>query len=217
MQGETFRGRVARLIQRSRKALRLYSSIGRTPFDQDRLDQGGREQSRELSELQLGQWKEINAELARELTAALERPNQRGLPAEVAALRDRFYGEWRMAEAELHEQQRGLIAAAEHGDFIRATHLGQRLVVLKARVQATQAAHHELSDLSDKSKLGSSTVEFTREIRTTDESRNDVAQNALIQEVERVTVVKASDASEPHDHSVDSRTKVIPLRRFQVS
>ena len=214
MQGETFRGRVARLIQRSRKALRLYSSIGRTPFDQDRV-----EHSRELSELQLGQWKEINAELARELTSALERPNQRGLPNEVAALRDRFYGEWRMAEAELHEQQRALIASAEHGDFIRATHLGQRLVVLKARVQATQAAHHELSDLSDKSKLGTSAaVEFTREVRTTDESRNDVVQPVLANQVERL-VVESVTTETPvfDDEAIESRTKVIPLRRFQVS
>ena len=217
MQGETFRSRVARLIQRSRKALRLYSSIGRTPFDQDKF-----EQNRELSELQLGQWKEINAELARELTGALERPNQRGLPNEVAALRDRFYGEWRMAEAELHEQQRALIAAAEHGDFIRATHLGQRLVVLKARVQATQAAHHELSDLSEKSRLSVSTVEFTREVRSTDESRNDVVQPTLDQQVVRLNVAAESELSAtevvvPNEESSDFRTKVIPLRRFQVS
>lgn len=211
MEGETFRSRVARLIQRSRKALRLYSSIGRAPADQ----------GRELSELQLGQWKEVNAELARDLTTALERPNQRGLASEVAELRDRFYGEWRMAEAELHEQQRGLIAAAEHGDFIRATHLSQRLVVLKARVQATQAAHHELSELSDKSRQPVSTVEFTREIRTTEEIALERTQSQaqpqkpLTQQVEKIT--PPIDESRALDDSFDARTKVIPLRRFQVS
>lgn len=151
MENETLRSRVALLVQKSRKALRLYSSMGRF---------GGGEGS-EFAELQVAPWREVNAELLRELSAAFDNPNTRALTGAILALRDRFYGDWRRIEAELRLKQQELVSAAEHGDFIKAAHLSRDLIVCKAREQAAQAAHHELQDVVKRSKLSQPTIELS--------------------------------------------------------
>lgn len=153
MEHETFRTRVAALIQKSRKAIRLYSSVGR----------GGNAKQSEFTEAQVQEWKDVNVELLHSLGAAIESPGNRQLAANVFALRDRFYNEWRMAEAELHSKHKELLYVVENADFAKAAGLSRRLVVLKARVQATQAAHHELQDLIDQSRVAQPTIELSQE------------------------------------------------------
>jgi len=143
MDGETLRSRVAQLVQKTRKAVRLYSSAERL---------AGGEQA-QFTSLQLDQWQQINSELQRQLAAAVDRPHQRFLASEVVTVRDRFYHEWRNAESEVHMKQRELLSAAEKGDFVRCAVLGRALVVVKAREQAAQAALHELQDLIDKARI----------------------------------------------------------------
>lgn len=153
MENETLRSRVALLVQKSRKALRLYSTMGRV---------NGAEPS-EFAELQVGQWREVNADLLRELSAAVDNPNTRALTGAILALRDRFYGDWRRVESDLRVKQQELIAVSEHGDFIKAAHLSRELVVLKAREQAAQAAHHELQDVVKRSRLSHPTIELSND------------------------------------------------------
>jgi hypothetical protein len=139
MEGQTFRTKLAALVQKSRKALRLYTTVGKGA-------------SSDLAELQVAQWKEINAELVKQLTQAMEHAhsspgNSKKLMADVFSLRDRFYTSWRMAETDLHKKQKELLFCSENGDFIKASMLSRELVVLKARVQASQAVHHELHEV----------------------------------------------------------------------
>jgi len=155
MDSETFRTRLAKLIQKSRKALRLYTSMGRIS--------SGR--NAEYTEMQVQEWKEINAELLKQLTSAMENLNHKRLVADVFVLRDRFYTEWRSTESGLHSSHKELIFAAENGDFIKASNLSRSLVALKARGQASQAAHHELQDVINRSNVSQPTIELsTRQV-----------------------------------------------------
>ncbi|NDC36648.1 MAG: hypothetical protein EBZ48_01200 [Proteobacteria bacterium] len=148
MDGDTLRSRVAQLVQRTRKAVRLYSSAERLTGG----ERSGGEQA-QFTALQLEQWQQINTELQRQLAAAIDHPNQKMLAGEVVIVRDRFYHEWRNVEAEVHVKQAELLSAAEKSDFVRCAVLGKALVVLKAREQAAQAAHHELQELVDKTRV----------------------------------------------------------------
>ncbi|MCB0337179.1 MAG: hypothetical protein KDD62_12765 [Bdellovibrionales bacterium] len=140
---ETFHSRLHLLIQKCRKALRLYTTMGKS--DLARQD--------EYQELQVLEWRELNQDLLKHLVHAVEHPSPKAMIAGVQSLRDRFYSEWRTVEAELHTNHKGLIAAAENGDFIKAALLSKSLVSQKARMQASQAAHHELQELLQNSKL----------------------------------------------------------------
>jgi hypothetical protein len=119
--------------------------------------------SAELSNAQVGEWREINSLLLRRLTEAADSPNTKKLIYDVFALRNDFQTLWRSSESELVVSQRELIACAERGDFIKATSLATVLVTLKARVQAGQAAHHELDMLIKKSKVVRPAAELSEE------------------------------------------------------
>ena len=153
MDNETFRSRLLTLVTKSRKALRLYSNVGR--FNAE----GGNA----LTELQTGEWKGVTAELLRSLSLLLENPNARQLVTDVVALRDRFNAHWRTLETDLHSKQRELLMSAESSDFVRAALLSKELIVLKARMQAAQAAHHELQDVVRRSKVAQTPIELTSE------------------------------------------------------
>lgn len=165
MDNHTFRSRVLKLIQKSRKALRLYSNMGNIPTE------GGSE----FTDIQVREWKRVNAELVQNLTSAMDNPNMKQLAIDVFSLRERFQVEWRDAESELRHKQRDLISAAEHGDFIKGATLCSDLVVLKARMQACQAAHHELSDAVRQSRLSEPTIELTSD-NVIDDDRDDVPE-----------------------------------------
>ena len=93
----------------------------------------------------------------------MEQTNSRQLVREVFALREFFYTEWRTAEAQLHGERKDLIAAAEGSDFVRAANLSMRLVALKARVQACQAAQHEIRCVIEQSKVTQPAIELAPE------------------------------------------------------
>jgi hypothetical protein len=153
MENHTFRSRLAELMQKSRKALRLYTSMGRI----------NNNAHSELNEMQVQQWKEINADLLKQISVAMESPNSRALVADIFMLRDRFHTAWRAAEADVHLKRRELISSAENGDFIKAAVIGRELVLLKAREQAAQAAHHELQEVLTRSRVAQPTIELSQE------------------------------------------------------
>ena len=154
MESETFRSRVVSLLQKSRQAFRLYSTMGRMPGHSERVEAG---------EKQANEWRQVNAELIRELSSVLELPQHREQIARLFALRDRFQQEFRLNETEQHVQQRELLAAVEGSDFVRSAVISQDLISKKARVQALQAAHHELEDLIIKSRLVPPAILLTTE------------------------------------------------------
>lgn len=148
-----FRSRLVQLMQRSRKALRLYSSVERVAGDN----------TSELADLQVSEWRRVNAELLKELNLAIGHPNQKRMVSEVFGIRDQFYGEWKLAEAEMHQKQNFLLESSENGDFVRASVLARELVTLKARTQACQAAHHEVQEVIQKSRVSQPRGEDTGE------------------------------------------------------
>ncbi|MGI6523740.1 MAG: hypothetical protein ACOX2O_00365 [Bdellovibrionota bacterium] len=170
MESETFQIRVSKLIQKCRKAVRLYSSVGRL---------AGVKQN-EFSELQVAEWKDVNILLLQGLTSIMEVPGRKGLSADLFALRDRFYMLWRAAESDMHMQHKDLLAVVEGSDFIKAAKLSSQLISLKARVQATQAAHHELQDLLDKSHLVPPAIELSKEAILSESVEEDTTSLAKV-------------------------------------
>jgi hypothetical protein len=147
MESESFRSRVVGLIQKSRRALRLYThSNGQSLARVEGM-------TADLSAAQVSEWREINGLLLKRLSESADTPSTKKLVYDVFALRNEFQTLWRTSEGELVQLQRELVAAAERGDFIKATGLSSSLVSLKARVQAGQAAHHELDLLIKRSRV----------------------------------------------------------------
>lgn len=153
MESETLYERLCKLLQKSRKALRLYSSAGRSNAGHPSYDR-----EHELQDLLVDEWREMNAVLIQKLSGLLEHKSRRDLIAPVTQLRDFFYEQWRGSEADLNRKQRELIVQSENGDFVRAAGLAKDLAVLKARVQAAQAAHHEFNEVMKRSKVPQSTI-----------------------------------------------------------
>ena len=166
MENQTFRSRLAKLLQRSRKALRLYSSIGNN-------NEGVQA---ELSDLQIHEWRKVNSDLLKQLSIMLEESNSKILQAAVFALRDQFYRTWRRAEREMKIKQKDLTFCVEKGDFIKSALLGRDLVMLKARFQASQAAHHELQTVISQCKIAKTTIELRPERAVTEELLEPISE-----------------------------------------
>jgi hypothetical protein len=201
MESESFRARVMALIQKSRRALRLYNSAGT-------VSNLKAENTAELSAAQVQEWREVNSLLLRKLSEAVESPNTKKLIYDVFALRNEFQTIWRSSESDLVQSQRELIACAERGDFIRSASLSVSLVSLKARLQAGQAAHHELDMLIRRSKVVRPAAELSEEAATV------VSTIAILDEVDdRTREAAHSPVIMPRIAAGGSR-KVIPLKRL---
>lgn len=190
MDSITLRSRLLKLLQKSRKASRLYGSMDSS----DSHD--------ELKEKQAKEWKKVTSELLLELSSTLENPNPKRVLQQAFNMRDRFHSDYRMAESELNRSQRDLINVAEIGDFTRAFGLSASLISLKARVQACQAAYHELSEILARAKLPSDLVSHI-----VDESEVN----------NQFTYGKQAQLRSEVDSEDDLRSaKVIPLRQKRV-
>jgi hypothetical protein len=205
MESESFRSRVMALIQKSRRALRLYSSAGNTSLV--RLEGV----TSELSNAQVAEWREINGLLLRKLTEAIDSPNAKKLVYDVFALRNEFHSLWRTSEGELVASQRELVSCAERGDFIKATSLSTLLVSLKARVQAGQAAHHELDTLIKKSRVVRPPEELSEEGAAVLSTLELLDEQVLEDIVPVEPVSQPRSAAQPLKLAVGAG-KVIPLK-----
>lgn len=201
MESMPFRSRLVQLMQRSRKALRLYSSVERGSVDH----------SGELGEVQIAEWRRVNAELLKELGLALDQPSQKRLVSEVFSIRDQFYGEWKVAEADLHRKQRQLLDCSENSDFIKASLLSRELVMLKARAQACQAAHHEVHQVLQKARVSQpAQAESSQEALIAEPAS---IQAASIQSAPMQTPMQASMRPVVEARDEIKVAKIIPLRR----
>ena len=203
MDNQTFRSRLVELIQKSRKAMRLYTTMGRTLGMRGNEARGADSDTRganEYAELQAAEWRSVNAELVKKLSSFAESPNAKKLVSDVLHFRDHLHAEFRMAEAELKSKQRDLLFAAENSDFIKAALLSRDLVSLKARTQAAQAAHHELESVIRRSKIGGGVAAPSGSIELTSEQIVDEA-------------AQSKAPSVPSDDVGTRRAKIIPLRK----
>lgn len=144
MEGATLRTRLVQLLQRSRRAVRLYSSVGRN-YSSSEIN--------EVTETQAREWQNVNTELLRRLAPIAEEHRAKELVRGLFAVRDWFFEELRSLERELWEKQRALCSAAESGDFARSLVLSRSLVSLKAQVQANQAVCHEIDQVIKQSRV----------------------------------------------------------------
>lgn len=142
MSNQILRIKLSELLQKSRQAIRLYTSFSKSHAE-----------STEYTELQANEWKNVNSELVKQLSFMLNSAEQKRLVPDVFNFRDRIQSEFRQLETDLHEKQQELIRASEHGDFIKAATLSRNLVVIKARMQASGAAQHELQNVIEKSRI----------------------------------------------------------------
>lgn len=197
MDSESFVSRVMALIQKSRRALRLYSSAGATTYPRTESN------AAELSALQVAQWREVNGNLLKKLIEAGEAGNTKKTIYQVFALRGEFQTICRTTEAELVLAQKELVASSESGDFIRAATLAHMLVTLKARLQAGQAAHHELDLLIKRSKVVRPAAELTEENATV-LSTLELLDEQVISEPEKESPVRMV---------AGGGGKVIPLKK----
>lgn len=193
MESETFRSRLIQLIQKSRRALRLYTSAGQQPVGDERL-QG------ELSAAQVEEWRQANSDLLKKLSDAADSPHLRRSVCAVLGTRNEFQEHWRATEAEMVQDQQELEVCAKQGDFIRSAVLSAKLVKLKARVQATQAAHHELTTLLRKTKVNGDGL-----------SADDLDAQQTIELLDENIV----DDREPPQQLASGGGKVLQLRRVR--
>ncbi len=237
MEHDTFRNKLSKLTQKTRKALRLYSSSGNSPLGhasrplghtsksgsaRNRSTQSSSSPLQQLSRqpvavsqdsyltngsfptesehavdsidysvLQVQQWKEVTRDLLQKITPLLTISNNRKLVIEFYGIRDQFYNEWRLLQADLHTRQLELEAAAEGGEFVKCVNLSVDLVSLKARMQACQAAHNELQRIIENSKVSSPTA----------------------QEIESQRIEEEEEVAEEAPHYDPDDSNVIPLRR----
>jgi len=203
MESESFRSRVVALIQKSRRALRLYTNSagqalvrveGTTP---------------ELSAAQVAEWRDVNGALLKKLSEAASGASTKKLVHDVFALRNEFQTMWRASESELVKQQRELVSAAERGDFIKASGLSIALVTLKARVQAGQAVHHELDLLIKRSRVVRPAAELSEEGATVLSTIELLDENSVASGVE----ADVARLQAPIQKLAVGGGKVIPLKR----
>lgn len=115
------------------------------------------------SETQLAEWRDVSGMLIKDLSAALEAGNAKKLAADLFIIRDRCCDAWREVETVVHVKHKELNQACTAGDYVKAAILSKELVRLKAKLQASQAAHHELQEVIKQSKVRVPTIELTRE------------------------------------------------------
>ena len=144
MGSQTFRLRLAKLRQKSRRALRLYTRMGRFP--------SGNENPL-FTELQLEEWKTVNADLVEKLGHCIEDSNTRRVACDIYSLRDFYQNGACLTENVLLAKQNELLSAAQQGDFVKAALTSRELISLKARFEANRAAHHELQLLLRRSRI----------------------------------------------------------------
>jgi hypothetical protein len=197
MESESFVYRLNALNKKSPRALRLYSTAGGSSYNRVEGTIG------ELPSVQVAEWREINGLLLRKLTEAAEAANTKKIIYDVFALRNEFQTLWRTTEAELVQSQRDLIASAESGDFIRAATLATNLVSLKARLQAGQAAHHELDLLIKRSKVVRPAAELSEEGATVLSTLELLDEQVIKESVSKPEPLRAAAGG----------GKVIPLKR----
>jgi hypothetical protein len=153
---DTFRTRLLELIQKSRKACRLYASMGKHSGR-------GNSYAGDLTDLQAEEWRRVNVELATRLGESFDKPDQRKAAIEVVTARDTFLRELGLSRNELNQKKAELSMSSSREDFVVCAIASRELVVLKARCQALEAACHEIDQVIKRSKLEGISVELPQD------------------------------------------------------
>ncbi len=135
-----FSSRLLALLQRARRAVRMYGSLGRPSSHP--------EQGNEERDAQAREWRVTNELLISRITALIGvRPVTAITPRELGGVVHQFEREAVELSTLLAEGNTRLIGFAEAADYIAAARTARELVILQARSQAIAAVIHELSVL----------------------------------------------------------------------
>lgn len=164
-----------------------------------------------LSEVQAGEWRDVNAELTRKLSLLLSEANGRNLVRDVCLLRDRHLHDFEESQRELNRQQASLITASENGDYVRAATIAAELVSLKAKAQAAQAAHHELNSVIKASRVTEPPIRL--------EAHDEIMPRKSVALVSQSVLEESPHEGKWHESEEEevAMAKVIPLRRRRVA
>jgi len=154
----------------------------------------------EYSELQAAQWRFVNEELLRLLGAALDQPNPRMLLPEVLSILDKLISESEYLEEDIQESESNLLEMAKRSEFIRVAIIARKLVMLKARLQATSAAYSELEQVvgkvrgsSERAAVIGQTGYTADNSRGTNCSRGELSRSSAIELDSEVDFTKDSE------------------------
>ena len=135
-----FSSRLLALLQRARRAVRMYGLLGRPA--------GHAEQGNEERDAQAREWRGTNELLISRITALLGvRPLTAITPRELGGVVHQFEREAIELSNLLAEGNTKLIEIAEAAAYIAAARTAREVVILHARSQAIAAVIHELSVL----------------------------------------------------------------------
>ena len=135
-----FSSRLLALLQRARRAVRMYGSLGRPSSHP--------EQGNEERDAQAREWRVTNELLISRITALIGvRPVTAITPRELGGVVHQFEREAIELSTLLAEGNTRLIGFAEAADYIAAARTARELVILQSRSQAIAAVIHELTVL----------------------------------------------------------------------
>jgi hypothetical protein len=173
----------------------------------------------EYTELQAEEWKSVNAELLRQLGACLDQPNPRNILPGVMALNDRFRNNMRLLQTEVAELAQALLQAAVGHDFVKAAVASRKLVILRSRFQATQAAQNELEQTLRKAKVidDRAPIELSNEVADTHPSYTS-ATGAVQTQIEKSVEEQEDQANlQKHPQIRDGRISVEDTVRLRAA
>ncbi|MGA1190970.1 MAG: hypothetical protein ACO3XO_01675 [Bdellovibrionota bacterium] len=159
-----------------------------------------------FSHLQVVVWQHVNENLSRSLRSVLQNKVQRNLSQGALALRDELYESWRRAETELHREKSKLERAVAEEHYVRSTILAEKLITLKARLQATKAAYSEYEvAVADVARADASTGDsYGSKERRVGDNFSSGAQEGSNRLVQRGSLATGADQEESDVHASSS-------------
>ena len=139
MSDETFKSKLSKLIQKSRKALRIYSQAT-TPANH-------RASTKPFADQQIAVWYNVNEELLEFLVEITRNAHLRKVANESLGYAKHCQQKLIEEQEQLDEKHQQLVRFSQSGDFINSAKLSSQLIHLKASVQARGAVLAELEDL----------------------------------------------------------------------
>lgn len=138
MNTDSFKVKLNKLIQKSRKAIRIYSSASSSSFSP-------RGESKPFADLQLQEWRNANEELLSFLIKTTNSINLRKVFKELEIYRNQLLRQLKAKKAELEEGDRRLSVYLDSHDYVNINMLSKSLVVIKTFVAAKEAVIIELN------------------------------------------------------------------------
>lgn len=138
MTADTFKSKLSKLINKSRKAIRLYSTVS---------SPRSRGKEKPYADIQLEQWRETNEDLLNNLMQIIKNTNMRKAINDILIIRNRYADMVGKLDFKIKHFHKELVSSSVSSDFVKAAKVSGDLVPLKAKYDAVKAVAQELDDL----------------------------------------------------------------------